>query len=256
MLSLQSPSRSSPLIALGPSAYPNTVVRMDISPRARRYSRGGYDDDRRERFPPRDDRRRYPDSPDDSAWSPSLAAYRPDQSDEADGYVSLAVQCASAGGPSRREAGAVPLVEAEADTLLRTTITTGHHRLCTRASPQFLSRAQGLLQRLTVGHCNRWQVRFGRLSGSPSSPSRRVRISSGRLSRRLRRRAPACSSSVSSKIRVSPIICQSTTADPPFPPRKPPRAGTADEPAVHGHPPLLLRLVPRIPERCLERRRL
>lgn len=42
---------------------------MDISPRARRYSRGGYDDDRRERFPPRDDRRRYPDSPDDSAWS-------------------------------------------------------------------------------------------------------------------------------------------------------------------------------------------
>lgn len=38
---------------------------MDISPRARRYSRGGYDDDRRERFPPRDDRRRYPDSPDD-----------------------------------------------------------------------------------------------------------------------------------------------------------------------------------------------
>lgn len=84
MLSLQSPSRSSPLVALGPSAYPNTVVRMDISPRARRYSRGGYDDDRRERFPPRDDRRRYPDSPDDSAWSPSLPAYRPDQSDEAD----------------------------------------------------------------------------------------------------------------------------------------------------------------------------
>ncbi|GAA5880946.1 hypothetical protein JCM3774_001785 [Rhodotorula dairenensis] len=40
---------------------------MDISPRARRYSRGAYDDDRRERFPPRDrdDRRRYPDSPDD-----------------------------------------------------------------------------------------------------------------------------------------------------------------------------------------------
>ncbi|GAA5986909.1 hypothetical protein JCM10908_000947 [Rhodotorula pacifica] len=38
---------------------------MDVSPRSRRYSRGGYDDDRRERFPPRDDRRRYPDSPDE-----------------------------------------------------------------------------------------------------------------------------------------------------------------------------------------------
>lgn len=38
---------------------------MDVSPRARRYSRGGYEDERHERFPPRDDRRRYPDSPDD-----------------------------------------------------------------------------------------------------------------------------------------------------------------------------------------------
>lgn len=71
-------------------------------------------------------------------------AYR--QSDE-EGRLTetflLAIQCASAGGQSRREVVADPLVEAEADTLLRTTITTGHHRPCTTASPRILVSCSG-----------------------------------------------------------------------------------------------------------------